>query len=846
MSTSSGALVLILAVILSAAAGGKDEFDYVLVGGGAAGIPLAYTLAENGKDVLLIERGGPRKDNPEDTTTISQWGSALLNKDIAQEIRTLDKQITNVASILSGGTALSGGVQIEEVPEYFDHLRDKFDADFDEKLVNESYAWTRERVGQVMGYPDLYGDAWIGALQDLGFGPFAGESPSIANGSWNGYSLFENDGKKLSPDRFRRATDVIPLERPLDSLKILTRHNALRVEFDTSDETGNPKATCVVYTKSPDAFETIDSRANAGLPVRPSLFDKWKKVDDTDADLRRACIREGGEIFISAGAILSPVILMNSGVGPKDVVEKVMKNTGGKLIRDVPQLGQNLHDRWAVQFGVFFKKPVSRLREPIPVTTTTTTPQPDIGPPDGGGGGGGIRPAPGGPIDDPDDGGGFEELDPPPPRSRAKRESFLESDFPITVNAVSGVKKVVGESCPEDFGFNTTPDCFYVTAEEGTGIDFAGLVLSTRAAFPPVFRGLPEVDFLVALLSECLDKPDSILCAAFQPVFECTSRTAGWITFAPVPKSRGYVTVNEWGEPIVASNYLTDEKGEDLNNDVVGLETLLRVLGSGRFDDLFERRGPQSCVVYIFNKLVDLLILATRALPIPFPGDPDFQQTDLLASLPSFLAAETDEKTGRRSDSKEDPSRTFLEEALLWAELQKRKHEVIERSRKAWREGEGEGDGEHSEPEWRGDKSEVAEWLREQVALASTPPSEPEGFMDDLRCEFVTSEECERIRQLKNAERFAILPTLPTDLDDREKLEGFIKTHGNGMWHWSGSTAMGSVVDDKLRVIGVDNLAVADAGVFPQASRMNVQAHSIMIGRYAAAQREEQQGGDDR
>ena len=34
-------------------------FDYVVVGGGAGGIPLADKLSESGKSVLLIEKGPP-------------------------------------------------------------------------------------------------------------------------------------------------------------------------------------------------------------------------------------------------------------------------------------------------------------------------------------------------------------------------------------------------------------------------------------------------------------------------------------------------------------------------------------------------------------------------------------------------------------------------------------------------------------------------------------------------------------------------------------------------------------------------------------------------------------------
>eukprot|EP01071_Lankesteria_metandrocarpae_P011508 Lankesteria_metandrocarpae@DN5450_c0_g1_i11.p3 len=70
--------------------GTTQYFDHIVVGGGAAGCPLARTLAESGKQVLLIERGGPRTDHP---YTLDIFGGGLVLNDTgaAQKLVTSER-----------------------------------------------------------------------------------------------------------------------------------------------------------------------------------------------------------------------------------------------------------------------------------------------------------------------------------------------------------------------------------------------------------------------------------------------------------------------------------------------------------------------------------------------------------------------------------------------------------------------------------------------------------------------------------------------------------------------------------------------------------------------------------
>ncbi len=59
-------------------------------------------------------------------------------------------------------------------------------------------------------------------------------------------------------------------------------------------------------------------------------------------------------------------------------------------------------------------------------------------------------------------------------------------------------------------------------------------------------------------------------------------------------------------------------------------------------------------------------------------------------------------------------------------------------------------------------------------------------------------------------------------------------------YHPCGTARMGAasdpraVVDPELRVIGVDNLRVADSSVFPRITNGNLNAPSLMVGEKAA------------
>ena len=303
------------------------EYDVIVVGSGAAGIPLAVRLSEDPTiSVLLLEEGQDFTNLEATPTELSTGygpflgtGTDFLKPYQAQY--THDQQgerLTARGRVVGGGTAVNSVTFLRGVPEDFHHWA---------TLGNDQ--WSYQSV--LPYFRRLERDV------DFGGDDFHGSQGPVSV-------------RRVWP------ADMLPHSRAFHQACIQQGYPACEdangpdfmgvVPLPVNVEGGIRVSTRLAY------LDPVRHRLH--LTVRPQvlvkrvLFDKGVAIG-VEAESAGALFQvRGRRIVLSAGALESPSILLRSGVGPAQELESL----GIPLVQHLPGVGENLqsHPTLSVQF----------------------------------------------------------------------------------------------------------------------------------------------------------------------------------------------------------------------------------------------------------------------------------------------------------------------------------------------------------------------------------------------------------------------------------------------------------------------------------------------------------------
>ncbi|KAL6556785.1 hypothetical protein OROHE_006661 [Orobanche hederae] len=272
-------------------------YDYIIIGGGTSGSPLAATLSQNAT-VLLLERGGSPYGNP-NITDLAAFGRALTDispSSPSQRFISEEGVINARARVLGGGSCLNAGFYTRADSDYVRA------AGWDGRLVNESYGWV-ERMVAFKPPMKQWQTAVRDGLLEAGVSPYNGFTYDHLVGTKVGGTIFDGEGRRHT------AADLLKYANP-KGINVMLHATVHKILFRIKGRK-KPLAQGVVFR-------------------------------DASGNKHRAYLNTGAknEIIISAGALGSPQLLMLSGVGPSDH----LKTHNITVVLHQPLVGQGMSD----------------------------------------------------------------------------------------------------------------------------------------------------------------------------------------------------------------------------------------------------------------------------------------------------------------------------------------------------------------------------------------------------------------------------------------------------------------------------------------------------------------------
>lgn len=296
-----------------------EAYDHIIAGGGAAGCVAAARLVNAGREVLLLEGGHshhhPLLDMPPGIFKMIN-GSRFMHYHHTEPQPHLDGRVHDIpqGNVLGGGTSVNSQVYMRGRPSDYDawdellrgnnlgirwdweHVLPHFRGmEGNNRLLDERHGNAGPLLVSDPGHIDDISRWFVQTVQQLGV-PYTHDFNGPRQTGVGFYQFMNRRGKRSSS----AYAFIEPLRRdPRLTLKLHARVNRVVIE--------NSRAVGVAYSEAGGAEVVARSRS---------------------------------DVILSSGALVTPKLLMLSGIGPTDE----LKAHGIAVTVESPGVGQNLID----------------------------------------------------------------------------------------------------------------------------------------------------------------------------------------------------------------------------------------------------------------------------------------------------------------------------------------------------------------------------------------------------------------------------------------------------------------------------------------------------------------------
>ncbi|QDS72710.1 hypothetical protein FKW77_003452 [Venturia effusa] len=297
----------------------NSTYDYIVAGAGPAGIIVAQRLAESGASVLLIERGNASTYASGGRSQLTSWNSTVTQYDVPALSYYLNVSTAYCKDTASSAGCLLGGSTMVNALMF---VRPQ-DRDFDDKWPT-GWKWTDVEPASERLFarnPGVIKSSNDGKYYDQG--AYSILSTFLTSNGWKSVNALEKRNEK----------HTIFSHPPWDI------QNGLR---------GGPVTSYLPLAKKLTNFKLL-LLTEVVQAIRNGTTVSGVMTKDTAGNRQIINLKAGGKLILAAGALATPRILFNSGIGPASQLAVVANGTTGVTLPaqsqwlDLP-VGHNIKD----------------------------------------------------------------------------------------------------------------------------------------------------------------------------------------------------------------------------------------------------------------------------------------------------------------------------------------------------------------------------------------------------------------------------------------------------------------------------------------------------------------------